>query len=162
MHHTRCMYNALANIKPDVEATIKMGRKMVQKNAVLDPESTTANIDNLKQLFNVLGTQVTEGRNNLEKALSLSENFMYLLKTILTWLEETEKEFNDKKEGETLISKVAEMKAMKNNVIELLSVKTEFLSLCGDPSLLSGLNNQSVRHGFELFYLNNIDGRCSR
>ena len=22
--------------------------------------------------------------------------------------------------------------------------------------------NQSVRHGFELFYLNNIDGRCSR
>ena len=142
MHHTRCMYNALANIKPDVEATIKMGRKMVQKNAVLDPESTTANIDNLKQLFNVLGTQVTEGRNNLEKALSLSENFMYLLKTILTWLEETEKEFNDKKEGETLISKVAEMKAMKNNVIELLSVKTEFLSLCGDPSLLSGLKEE--------------------
>ena len=27
---------------------------------------------------------------------------------------------------------------------------------------VKALNNQSVRHGFELFYLNNIDGRCSR
>ena len=26
----------------------------------------------------------------------------------------------------------------------------------------SAPHNQSVRHGFELFYLNNIDGRCSR
>ena len=99
LHHTRCMYNALANIKPDVEATIKMGRKLVQRNGVQDPDSTTSNIDNLKELFNVLGTQVTEGRNNLEKALNISETLMYLLKTILTWLEDTEKAINDRKEG---------------------------------------------------------------
>ena len=136
------MYNALANIKPDVEATIKMGRKLVQRNAVSDPDSTTSNIDNLKELFNVLGTQVTEGRNNLENALNLSETLMYLLKTILTWLEETEKIISDRREGEDLSSKVAEMKAMKNNVLELLSVKTEFISLCGDPSLLSGLKEE--------------------
>ena len=142
LHHTRCMYNALANIKPDVEATIKMGRKLVQRNAVVDPDSTTTNIDNLKELFNVLGTQVTEGRNNLEKALNVSETLMYLLKTILTWLEETEKAINERKEGEDLSNKVAEMKSMKNNVIELLSVKTEFISLCGDPSLLSGLKEE--------------------
>ena len=142
LHHTQCMYNALANIKPDVEATIKMGRKLVQRNGVQDPDSTTSNIDNLKELFNVLGTQVTEGRNNLEKALNISETLMYLLKTILTWLEDTEKAINDRKEGEDLRSKVAEMKAMKNNVIELLSVKTEFISLCGDPSLLSVLKEE--------------------
>ena len=29
-------------------------------------------------------------------------------------------------------------------------------------SLESRFSNQSVRHGFELFYLNNIDGRCYR
>ena len=136
------MYNALANIKPDVEATIKMGRKLVQRNGVQDPDSTTSNIDNLKELFNVLGTQVTEGRNNLEKALNISETLMYLLKTILTWLEDTEKVISDRKDGEDLSSKVSEMKSMKNNVIELLSVKTEFINLCGDPSLLSGLKEE--------------------
>ena len=119
-----------------------MGRKLVQRNAVVDPDTTTTNIDNLKELFNVLGTQVTEGRNNLEKALNISETLMYLLKTILTWLEETEKVINERKESEDLSSKVAEMKAMKNNVIELLSVKREFISLCGDPSLLSGLKEE--------------------
>ena len=93
-----------------------MGRKLVQRNAVMDPDTTTTNIDNLKELFNVLGTQVTEGRNNLEKALNISETLMYLLKTILTWLEETEKVINERKESEDLSSKVAEMKAMKNNV----------------------------------------------
>ena len=45
LHHTRCIYNALANIKPEVEATIKMGRKLVETDSVADPAATTKNID---------------------------------------------------------------------------------------------------------------------
>jgi hypothetical protein len=49
---------ALADIKPDVEATIKMGRRLVETKAVLDPPATSKNIDSLKELFNLLGSQV--------------------------------------------------------------------------------------------------------
>jgi hypothetical protein len=49
---------ALADIKPDVEATIKMGRRLVETKAVLDPPVTSKNIDSLKELFNLLGSQV--------------------------------------------------------------------------------------------------------
>ena len=140
LHHTRCIYNALANIKPEVEATIKMGRKLVETQAVTDPDITTKNIDHLKELFNLLGAQVTEARGNLEKALSISETLMCLLSDIFSWLEETEEVIKNDAENKNIISgKVSEMKTMKLKVRELLSVKTEFVSLCGDPSLLSGL-----------------------
>jgi hypothetical protein len=49
---------ALADIKPEVEATIKMGRRLVETRAVLDPPTTSKNIDSLKELFNLLGSQV--------------------------------------------------------------------------------------------------------
>jgi CxxC motif-containing protein (DUF1111 family) len=48
----------LADIKPEVEATIKMGRRLVETKAVLDPPTTSKNIDGLKELFNLLGSQV--------------------------------------------------------------------------------------------------------
>ena len=51
-------FQALADIKPDVEATIKMGRKLVEAGAVSDSVATTKNIDQLKELFNTLGAQV--------------------------------------------------------------------------------------------------------
>ena len=49
---------ALADIKPEVEATIKMGRRLVETRAILDPPTTSKNIDSLKELFNLLGSQV--------------------------------------------------------------------------------------------------------
>ena len=58
LHHSRCIYNALADIKPEVEGTIKMGRKLVDTESLPDPAATTKNIDALKLLFNQLGAQV--------------------------------------------------------------------------------------------------------
>ena len=139
LHHTRCVYNALANIKPEVEATIKMGRKLVETDSVSDSEATTKNIDHLKELFNLLGAQVTEARGNLEKALDVSEKLMSLLTEIFSWLEETEEMLTHDREPGNVMSRVSGMKNMKCRVRELLAVKTELISLCGDPSLLSGL-----------------------
>ena len=90
LHHTRCIYNALADVKPEVEATIKMGRKLVETGAVPDPGVTSANIDSLKELFNVLGAQVTEARGNLEKALEVSDSLMTRVGEVMAWLEEAE------------------------------------------------------------------------
>ena len=139
LHHTRCIYNALANIKPEVEATIKMGRKLVETDSVSDPPATTKNIDHLKELFNLLGAQVTEARGNLEKALDVSERLMNLMTEIFSWLEETEEMLTHDREPSKVVGRVTSMKNMKCRVRELLAVKTELISLCGDPSLLSGL-----------------------
>ena len=139
LHHTRCVYNALANIKPEVEATIKMGRKLVETESVSDPQTTNKNIDHLKELFNLLGAQVTEARSNLEKALDVSEKLMNLLTEIFSWLEETEEMLTHNREAGNVTARVSGMKKMKCRVRELLAVKTELISLCGDPSLLSGL-----------------------
>ena len=51
-------FQALADIKPEVESTIKMGRKLVDSGSVVDGPDTTRKIDALKEMFNVLGAQV--------------------------------------------------------------------------------------------------------
>ena len=120
-----------------------MGRKLVEAGAVPDPTLTTTNIDSLKELFNVLGAQVTEARGNLEKALEVSDSLMTRVAEVMTWLEEAELELGEAKgkvEAGLLEAKVGQMRQMKVKVRELLAVKAEFLSLASDPSLLGGLS----------------------
>ena len=120
-----------------------MGRKLVEAGAVPDPTLTTTNIDSLKELFNVLGAQVTEARGNLEKALEVSDSLMTRVAEVMTWLEEAELELGEAKgkvEAGLLEAKVGQMRQMKVKVRELLAVKAEFLSLASDPSLLRGLS----------------------
>ena len=124
-----------------------MGRKLVEAGAVPDPTLTTTNIDSLKELFNVLGAQVTEARGNLEKALEVSDSLMTRVAEVMTWLEEAELELGEAKgkvEAGLLEAKVGQMRQMKVKVRELLAVKAEFLSLARDPSLLGGLSELMV------------------
>ena len=120
---------------------------MVEAGAVPDPTLTTTNIDSLKELFNVLGAQVTEARGNLEKALEVSDSLMTRVAEVMTWLEEAELELGEAKgkvEAGLLEAKVGQMRQMKVKVRELLAVKAEFLSLASDPSLLGGLSELMV------------------
>ncbi len=56
LQHARCIYNALSDIKPEVENVIKMGRKI----AAVDSSGgdLTPKIDNLKEDFNEIGAKV--------------------------------------------------------------------------------------------------------
>ena len=57
----RCIYNALSDIKPEVENVIKMGRKLVEgaeENGLENAEEVTKKIDSLKEDFNETGAQV--------------------------------------------------------------------------------------------------------
>ena len=139
LHHTRCIYNALADIKAEVEATIKLGRKLVEGGSLPDPSTTTANIDSLKETFNMLGAQVTEARGNLERGLEVAESLAGLLATLFSWFTETENLLAAGPGQDRLLQAVTEMKDLKGTVRRILAVKTEFVSLCGDPSLLAGL-----------------------
>ncbi len=60
LHNARCVYNALSDIKPEVENVIKMGRTIVlsEDEVVEDRKLLTKKIDSLKEEFNEIGGQV--------------------------------------------------------------------------------------------------------
>ncbi len=60
LHGARCVYNALSDIKPEVENVIKMGRTIVlsEDEVVEDRRELTEKIDSLKEEFNEIGGQV--------------------------------------------------------------------------------------------------------
>ena len=55
VHSVKCIYNALSDIKPEVENVIKMGRKIVDNHA---NQNLTNKIDALKKEFNQVGAKV--------------------------------------------------------------------------------------------------------
>ena len=77
LHHAKCIYNALSDIKPEVENVIKLGRKIVDSESpsTADPSDLTGKIDALKADFNDVGKQITEAKKVLERALVLAESF---------------------------------------------------------------------------------------
>ena len=58
IHHAKCIYNALSDIKAEVENVIKMGRKVVDTKAVDNTLDLTMKIDELKEDFNDVGARV--------------------------------------------------------------------------------------------------------
>lgn len=63
LHHVGCVYNALSDIKPEVENVIKMGRRVVADSSERsNAGDLTSKIDRLKEDFNDLGGQVSAYR----------------------------------------------------------------------------------------------------
>jgi hypothetical protein len=59
LNHATCIINALSDIKPEIENVIKMGRKIVESEAVVqDKENLARKIDSLKKDFNDTGNEV--------------------------------------------------------------------------------------------------------
>ena len=80
LHHAKCIYNALSDIKPEVENVIKMGRKIVEADE--ESPELTAKIDALKLDFNEVGKQITAAKKVLERALVLAESLHDHLTTV--------------------------------------------------------------------------------
>ena len=82
LHHAKCIYNALSDIKPEVENVIKMGRKIVESDESPASSELTAKIDALKLDFNEVGKQITAAKKVLERALVLAESLHDHLTTV--------------------------------------------------------------------------------
>ncbi|KAL0868146.1 hypothetical protein ABMA27_007698, partial [Loxostege sticticalis] len=67
----RCLkfYRTLSEIKSEVEKIIKSGRRAVEAGGVAAPAEFSRRIDQLKELYNRLGAQVTDAKGKLEGAL---------------------------------------------------------------------------------------------
>ncbi|RZF36538.1 hypothetical protein LSTR_LSTR016485 [Laodelphax striatellus] len=94
LKHCMRFYQTLSDIKAEVENVIKTGRKLVEEGSVSDPAMYTARLDSLKQLYNKLGSQITESKGNLEKALDLSRALQEDIPALTTWAESVENELD--------------------------------------------------------------------
>ncbi|KAF0023578.1 hypothetical protein F2P81_024208 [Scophthalmus maximus] len=91
-HLSGCMklYKLLSEVKLEVETVIKTGRQIVQKQQTESPKAMDEQLTALKMLYNDLGAQVTEGKQDLEKALSLSQKFAKESSALQEWLSTNE------------------------------------------------------------------------
>ncbi|XP_037306138.2 utrophin isoform X1 [Pungitius pungitius] len=97
-HLSGCMklYKLLSEVKLEVETVIKTGRQIVQKQQTENPKAMDEQLTALKLLYNDLGAQVTEGKQDLEKALSLSQKFQKESAALEEWLTTNEAELQQK------------------------------------------------------------------
>uniref|UniRef100_A0A3Q3XEN2 Calponin-homology (CH) domain-containing protein n=1 Tax=Mola mola TaxID=94237 RepID=A0A3Q3XEN2_MOLML len=97
-HLSGCMklYKLLSEVKLEVETVIKTGRQIVQKQQTENPKAMDEQLTALKLLYNDLGAQVTEGKQDLEKALSLSQRFRKESGTLQDWLTTSEAQLQQK------------------------------------------------------------------
>ncbi|KAM3602596.1 uncharacterized protein V6R79_007126 [Siganus canaliculatus] len=97
-HLSGCMklYKLLSEVKLEVETVIKTGRQIVQKQQTENPKAMDDQLTALKLLYNDLGAQVTEGKQDLEKALSLSQKFQKESLALQEWLDSSEAQLQQK------------------------------------------------------------------
>ncbi|CAL8317063.1 unnamed protein product [Merluccius merluccius] len=97
-HLNGCMklYKLLSEVKLEVETVIKTGRQIVQKQQTENPKAMDEQLTALKLLYNDLGAQVTEGKQDLEKSLSLSQKFHKESTALQAWLTSHETQLQQK------------------------------------------------------------------
>ncbi|MEQ2234774.1 hypothetical protein ILYODFUR_034840, partial [Ilyodon furcidens] len=97
-HLNGCMklYKLLSEVKLEVETVIKTGRQIVRKQQTENPKAMDEQLTALKLLYNELGAQVTEGKQDLEKALSLSQTFHKESAALQEWLSTNEAQLQQK------------------------------------------------------------------
>ncbi|XP_060548244.1 utrophin isoform X1 [Pantherophis guttatus] len=141
-HFDKCMklYKTLSEVKLEVETVIKTGRQIVQKQQTDNPKSMDEQLTALKFLYNDLGAQVTEGKQDLEQALQLSCKFNEVSLSLSKWLEVTEAELVHKSTSERTLSDLdTEIAWAKNVLRELERKKVDLNSVTESSAALQAL-----------------------
>uniref|UniRef100_A0A8C3S1B1 Utrophin n=1 Tax=Chelydra serpentina TaxID=8475 RepID=A0A8C3S1B1_CHESE len=105
-HLDKCMklYKTLSEVKLEVETVIKTGRQIVQKQQTDNPKGMDEQLTALKFLYNDLGAQVTEGKQDLERALQLACKMKKETASLSEWLALTETELVQKSTSESSLA----------------------------------------------------------
>ncbi|XP_066556846.1 utrophin isoform X3 [Amia ocellicauda] len=141
-HLDGCMklYKILSEVKLEVETVIKTGRQIVQKQQTDNPKGMDEQLTALKTLYNDLGAQVTEGKQDLEKALHLAQKLRKESTALQEWLAATENVLNQKNSSGDMPADIDAEIAWANGVLkELERRKTELNSVTESSASLQGL-----------------------
>ncbi|XP_053316532.1 utrophin isoform X2 [Spea bombifrons] len=141
-HMDGCMklYKTLSEVKLEVETVIKTGRQIVQKQQTDNPKSMDEQLTALKLLYNDLGAQVTEGKQELERALVLASKLKKESALLSEWLTATESELVQKSTADNLCADLdVEISWAKNVLKELEKRKTDLNSVTENSAALQCL-----------------------
>ncbi|XP_051469473.1 utrophin isoform X4 [Apus apus] len=141
-HLDKCMklYKTLSEVKLEVETVIKTGRQIVQKQQTDNPKGMDEQLTALKFLYNDLGAQVTEGKQDLERASQLARKMRKEVACLSEWLATTEAELVQKSTSESLLSDLdSEIAWAKNVLRELERRKADLKSITESCTALQAL-----------------------
>lgn len=141
-HLDKCMklYKTLSEVKLEVETVIKTGRHIVQKQQTDNPKSMDEQLTSLKVLYNDLGAQVTEGKQDLERASQLSRKMKKEAAVLSEWLSATEAELVQKSTSEGVIGDLdTEISWAKNILKDLEKRKVDLNGITESSAALQHL-----------------------
>ncbi|XP_077342532.1 utrophin isoform X4 [Lithobates pipiens] len=141
-HMDGCMklYKTLSEVKLEVETVIKTGRQIVQKQQTDNPKLMDEQLTSLKLLYNDLGAQVTEGKQDLERAIILAAKLKKESASLSEWLSATESELILKTTADGLCADLdVEIAWAKNVLKELERRKADLNSVTESSAALQCL-----------------------
>ncbi|XP_038957890.1 utrophin isoform X9 [Rattus norvegicus] len=141
-HLDKCMklYKTLSEVKLEVETVIKTGRHIVQKQQTDNPKGMDEQLTSLKVLYNDLGAQVTEGKQDLERASQLSRKLKKEAAILSEWLSTTEAELVQKSTSEGVIGDLdTEISWAKNILKDLERRKVDLNAITESSAALQHL-----------------------
>ncbi|XP_039384572.1 utrophin isoform X4 [Mauremys reevesii] len=141
-HLDKCMklYKTLSEVKLEVETVIKTGRQIVQKQQTDNPKGMDEQLTALKFLYNDLGAQVTEGKQDLERALQLACKMKKEIASLSEWLALTETELVQKSTSESSLADLdTEIGWAKNVLRELERRKADLNTITESSAVLQAL-----------------------
>ncbi|XP_043448466.1 utrophin isoform X2 [Prionailurus bengalensis] len=141
-HLDKCMklYKTLSEVKLEVETVIKTGRHIVQKQQTDNPKGMDEQLTSLKILYNDLGAQVTEGKQELEKASQLARKMKKEAASLSEWLSVTEAELVQKSTSESLLGDLdIEISWAKNILKDLEKRKADLNAITESSTALQNL-----------------------
>lgn len=127
----KCMkfYKILAEIKADIEATLKLGRTIVDRKQVDNTTELTAQLDKLKHKYNELGSRVTNGKNDLEKAFKYGKKFRKECNLIEDFLSKIDQELKKIEQKPLSKNYIDELDWIKNTNLEITKVEKNLENL---------------------------------
>uniref|UniRef100_A0A9J8AP75 Dystrophin-like n=1 Tax=Cyprinus carpio carpio TaxID=630221 RepID=A0A9J8AP75_CYPCA len=156
-HLNGCMklYKILSEVKLEVETVIKTGRQIVQKQQTENPKGMDEQLTALKLLYNELGAQVTEGKQDLEKALSLSQRLQKDSAALQAWMSHTETPLKEKLSAGDMPADIETEIKWANGLLKESELKKSDLSVVMENSaalqaLVEGSEAQLEDQLFEL------------
>ncbi|XP_070273932.1 utrophin isoform X2 [Myotis yumanensis] len=141
-HLDKCMklYKTLSEVKLEVETVIKTGRHIVQKQQTDNPKGLDEQLTSLKVLYNDLGAQVTEGKQDLERASHLARKMKKEAASLSEWLSVTETELVQKSNSEGLLGDLdTEISWAKNILKDLEKRKADLNTITESSAALQNL-----------------------
>ncbi|XP_073928809.1 utrophin isoform X2 [Castor canadensis] len=141
-HLDKCMklYKTLSEVKLEVETVIKTGRHIVQKQQTDNPKSMDEQLTSLKILYNDLGAQVTEGKQDLERACQLARRMEKEAACLSEWLSATEADLVQKSTSEGTLGHLdAEISWAKNVLKDLEKRKADLNAITESSATLQNL-----------------------